>query len=198
MVTINIVIIESDSVVHKYYQSIFYKVQDIVIVGCYANLKAFVSNIDSHKNDLILLDVHSTEGYAETVILKLVKQHPEIRMVILSAWIQYDLVYDCIKAGAIGHIGKFVKAQSFIRTIREIYKGESRVSLPLAQLINENILMQRIGKVSIRNMQMLALFSGGYTMYEILKFMNMAEHEILCSLRDVILQIHFTNRNFDL
>lgn len=58
--------------------------------------------------------------------------------------------------------------------------------------------MQRIGKVSIRNMQMLALFSGGYTMYEISKFMNMAEHEILCSLRDVILQIHFTNRNFGL
>lgn len=79
-------------------------------------------------------------------------------VVIVSAWVQYDLSYNCMSAVAC--IIKFFSGQLFIQSIKETFCDKGHVSLSTAQLMAVDILVQGNEIINDRRKRLLNLLSN--------------------------------------
>ena len=56
----------------------------------------------------------------------------------MSSWVQHDLIYKAICAGATGYVNKFGDKKDLINAVHEVANGNAQLSLPIARLIQSD------------------------------------------------------------
>ncbi|MGV3489106.1 MAG: response regulator [Tuberibacillus sp.] len=110
---------------------------DIDIIGEANNGLEAVQLAGELGPDVILMDVQMREmdGVDATIAIK--QKYPDIKVVILTSFIDQDTVLPALKAGANGYQLKDIDPEELAETIRAVHRGESRLN-PQAtnQLLN--------------------------------------------------------------
>ncbi len=118
---------------------------EISIVGEYANGKLALDNIDTSNPDIILADVSMPvmDGIEMARLLK--ESHPNIKIIFMSCYDEFEYVRSAIDLDAYGYILKPFKAEELIRVIKKvlnIYKVEDALQKEreeMAQYINQSL-----------------------------------------------------------
>jgi DNA-binding NarL/FixJ family response regulator len=74
--------------------------------------------------DLVLIDVGLPDENGIAVGAKLVVEHPETRVVALTALADGDLVREALQAGFSGYITKDTQADMFVRAVQGVLDGQ--------------------------------------------------------------------------
>lgn len=139
--------------------------KDMQVVGIAYDGQEAANMADEIVPDLILMDVSmpGLDGVKATQIIH--QKHPEIRIIMLTTFIDDSYIEDALKYGAYGYILKNIKSEVLIASLRAAYAGTA--------LLSPAILDKLVSKGSVRKDDEYNEY------YEIIRHLGNREKEIL-------------------
>ncbi|WP_407312964.1 response regulator [Desulfosporosinus sp. SB140] len=99
--------------------------KDMQLVGEAADGKEAVRRISDTKPDVVLMDVQMPGCSGIDATRDVVRNLPEVKVVILTTFEVQDYVFEGIRAGAVGYLLKDADTEVMLESIRAAYRGEA-------------------------------------------------------------------------
>ncbi len=196
---IRVAIIEDDLELATAYERELAAVPDISVAAvCTTAADARVQLAATQPNVIVLdLVLPDTPGYA--LILELRAITPASDILVLTAYDDYQRIYDSVAAGAMGYLTKVLRQGELAQAIRQIYAGESPVSAGIARKI---LLAMRgsirsapeLEKLSRREMEVLQFIASGYSYLEVATSLNISLETVRTHIRNAYKKLQINNR----
>lgn len=146
---------------------------DLETVGEAGNVRDAVFLTRAEKPDLILLDVVLPGESGLEGVPKLLQEHPEVKVLVLSMQDDPRYVREAFAVGAGGYVLKEAADTEVVQAIRQVACGERYVHPELgARLVAASAEARRLAEedpLSDREREVLHLLARGYTNQEIAK-----------------------------
>lgn len=132
------------------------------VVGEAPNCANALSDIDNYDPDIVLMDINmpQVDGIEG---LKLIKtHHPDVKVLMQTAFDDSDKIFTCIKNGASGYILKSDKPQRILQAIEEVIQGGAAMNPAIAQKVLDYFIPKTIqNPLSPKETQILAHLAEG-------------------------------------
>ncbi|MCD6379938.1 response regulator transcription factor [bacterium] len=114
--------------------------EEITIVGEAEDGRIGIDLADELEPDLIVMDISLPKLGGIEATRQIIKNHPDIKIVILTIHSEETYVYKALKAGAKGYLLKETAAEALIEAIEKVMQGNIFISpaLPSDLLDNYN------------------------------------------------------------
>ena len=108
---------------------------ELKFVGEAMNCKKVLIEMETFYPDVVLMDINMPEVDGIEG-LKLIKaNHPEVKVLMQTAFDDNDKIFTCIKNGASGYILKNDKPQRILQAIEEVNQGGAAMNPAIAQKV---------------------------------------------------------------
>lgn len=148
--------------------------------------------------DLILMDINMPEGDGLEATRQIKERMPYVKIVMLTASDDDDLLFDAIKAGAEGYLIKHLDPGPFLEEIRRQVQGEANISgdvaLKIIRAFSNHQEEPAQGALTHREHEVLSLVGQGYSNRDIALHLNISENTVKNHLRNILQKLHFENR----
>jgi two-component system, NarL family, response regulator DevR len=169
----------------------------IQIVGEADDGPTGIGLVEDTRPDVVLLDVRLPSMSGVDVCGIILQRVPDTRIVILSAFGDEDLVYQCIMAGARGYILKDIVDFDLKRTLVSVVRGETVIDPRLASGLFDRI---RNGEstpahgLPPHQFSVLRLMASGFTNREIAERLYLTENTVKGYVQEILRRLGARNR----
>lgn len=153
--------------------------------------------VESTRPDVALLDVRLPTVSGADICSLIIERSPGTRVVILSAFGDENLVYQCIRAGARGYILKDIGHFDLKKSLEAVVRGESVIDPRLASGLFERI---RAGgdpagpSLPPHQFSVLRLMASGFSNREIAERLEISENTVKGYVQEVLRRLGARNR----
>ena len=126
--TVRIMLVDDHAIVRQGLRSILERERDMMVVAEASTPDEALTVIGRAAPHIVLLDLKlSTASDREGIDLcvELTSRHPEVGVLVLTTFLDEQLVLKAIRAGARGYVVKDVDTSGLVRAIRDVSRGES-------------------------------------------------------------------------
>ncbi len=176
---IRVLIADDHTLVRSGLTALLARTRDIHTVAEAADGREALVRIAEHRPDVVLMDVTMDGLNGLEATLRTVREHRDVRVIVLSMHRNEEYVVQALRTGASGYLMKDAAASELETAIRTVMRGETYLSAEAAQRVAE--YEERFGNVSPRDApavpeyqqltprerEVLQLIAEGYTMQEI-------------------------------
>jgi two-component system NarL family response regulator len=173
-----------------------------------------VNAAETHRPDLILMDIRMPrcDGLAATRLIK--AESPEAKIVILTSSLEEEDLFDAIRSGACGYLLKSMDADELIVCLEQAQQGIPPFSPGLASRLLEEFARlakpstaagdagqvetqrQEMGeKLTPRQRQVLALVAQGLSYKEVGAKLGLGPRTIKYHMAEIMEQLHLEHRS---
>lgn len=128
MKTIRLVLVDDHAILRQGLRSVLERAEDLIVVGEAASEAEAEAIVRATDPDVVLLDLKLSAGSEYeglTLCAKLSSSYPDLGLLILTTFLDEDLVVRAVHAGARGYVVKDVDTTELVRAIRAISAGDS-------------------------------------------------------------------------
>ena len=172
---------------------------DMVVVGELSDGDAAVSFVKRQAPDVVLMDLSmpGVDGIAATRAIA--TANPEVKVVVLTTFVDRDRVLESVDAGAVGYLLKDADPEELVRSIRAAARGES----PFAPRAAQALLADRSSRsgrgapaaiLTDRERDVLRLVGRGLTNKEIGSWLGISEKTVKAHLGSAFQRIGVRDR----
>ena len=158
--------------------------EDLQVVGEAGNGLEALAAADALRPDVVLMDLRMPvlDGVAAT--RRLLAAHPASRVIVVTTFDDDELVFDGLRAGAVGYLLKDVSSDKLVEAIRAAARGESFLQPSIAaKVLAEFNRLERSAApppplaepLSERELEILRLLAAGDSNKEIAAALFIAE-----------------------
>lgn len=129
--------------------------------------------------NIVLMDISMPKLNGLEVTRRMVKQFPEVRIIMLSMHMNEEYVLQALNAGAAGYLLKDSSIAELELAIRSVFDGETYLSPPVSRHIADYV--RRVGsqtsmleRLTPRQREILQLIAEGQTVKEIAGRLNIS------------------------
>ncbi len=137
---INVFIADDHQMFRQGLTDMLIKTKDICIVGESGDGQETIKMIEKIKPDVLILDLDMPSLTGVEVTKRVVKQLPEIRILILTMHADMFYSMEALKAGATGYLLKEDSFSQLVEAIRTIYAGNYFVSSSLENSVMKSLV----------------------------------------------------------
>jgi two-component system response regulator NreC len=170
-VSIRVLVVDDHAVVRSGLRMLIDAEDDMKTVGEAGNVRDAIFEARSAKPDLILMDVVMPGESGLQGVPKLLHEHPDAKVLVLSMQDDPRYVREAFAAGARGYVLKEAADVELVSAIREVARGGRYVHPELgARLVAAEAEAERLAEedpLSDREREVLRLLALGYTNQEI-------------------------------
>lgn len=196
---IRLVIIDDNKFIRRGIEFLLNSKPDFNIIGSFENCEdAINSNLETKAN-LMLMDI-KLPGISGIEGVKYFKEkYPHIICLMYTAYEDDENIFNAIKAGAIGFIGKKSEAKQLIDSLRKTAAGGSPITPGVAsRLLNYFTKYKSIGSdtdslITEEEKKVLLLISQGKSFSGTAAELNLPGNNIPFIIRDIYLKIQQEN-----
>jgi NarL family two-component system response regulator LiaR len=172
---------------------------DFEVVGEAENGVQAVEFARESNPDVVLLDMVMPLQDGLTTISKLKELTPNIRILVLTSFAESDLVYQAIKAGALGYLLKDATRLQLVQSIRDVAAGKAfihpSIAMKVIQEYDETDAQgMMVEALTQRELETLRLIARGYSNQEIALFLHVHERTIAKYVSSVLKKLQVSNR----
>lgn len=145
-------------------------------VGAMQSTDHLLEEVDRLRPDVLVMDIEVPGGDVFEIMNVLRKQHPEVKVLVLSAYVRDRYIDSAIQAGAAGYISKADKPQTIVDAIKLVSTGEKFYSPEALQRVRDDravpavngiVTTSRLHMLTPREQQILRLIGRGQSRTEI-------------------------------
>ncbi len=177
--------------------------RDLQVIGEAANGREAVELAGLLKPDVVLMDLSMPEmdGLAATRLIT--ANHPEVKVVVLTASNEDSNLFEAIKSGAEGYLLKDLEADKFFSLLEGVARGEPALTPLLARkLLSEFAKPESASPkqddpdaLTAREMEVLEWMVEGVTSNRALaRKLGVSENTIKFHVRNILDKLHLHNR----
>ncbi len=185
---IRLVIVDDHSIVREGLCSILNAEPDFQVVGEASNGEEALRVVERARPDVVLLDLKMPGAPGADVCRDITQKRPETAVIILTAFLDSDMIYRCIQAGAKGYVVKDVERADLKRKIRAAARGEGVLDEKAASPVLERLRKGTAAPVQLteREVTILRLIAEGLTNREIGAQLYLSEATVKDQLRKIM------------
>lgn len=151
-----------------------------------------------HQPDIILLDLEMPEMDGLEVLVQLIEQQPQAKVLVFTAFDTDDRIVGAVQAGAKGYLLKGAPRQEIFNAIRVIYQGGSLLQPIVASKLMHHISQQAqqpvIETLTEREMDVLKELAQGKTNREIASELVISERTVKFHISAILGKLGAGNR----
>ena len=148
---------------------------DIDVVGEAGDGETTLAQLRELTPDLVLMDISMPGLNGIETTLKIVSEHPGVKVLALSTYLERRFVAHMLNAGALGYISKTARIEELLLGIRTAMLGQRYLSSEIAAIMAntppDKASQARLGR---REIAVLKLIAQGRTSPEIAKTLYIA------------------------
>ena len=135
---------------------------ELKFVGEAMNCANVLSEMEIYCPDVVLMDINMPEVDGIEGLRLIKTKHPEVKVLMQTAFDDSDKIFTCIKNGASGYILKNDKPQRILQAIEEVNQGGAAMNPAIAQKVLDYFLPKKINNpLSPKENEVLALLAEG-------------------------------------
>jgi two-component system, NarL family, invasion response regulator UvrY len=169
---IKILIVDDHDLVRFFLRKSLSEIADFIIAGEANDGEEALKFVASNIIDIVLMDIKMEGVGGLEATRRLVKSHPNIKIIVLSAYKTEPYPYHLIQAGAKGYLTKDCHINELIDAIRKVHEGQSYVKSKIAEqlvlkIINPKSASSIFSSLSQREMEVVLMLINAQTIREI-------------------------------
>lgn len=176
---------------------------DFTVIGEAGNGEKAVEQARQLRPDVVLMDLRMPLLDGVEATRQITDAALGIRVIALTTFDDDDLVFDCLRAGAVGYLLKATSPESLTSAIRRVVQGESildpsvtaKVVSEFARLANQLPRAQPLAEpLSAREIEVLRLVARGTTNKEIANILYIAEGTARNHVTNILAKLDVSDR----
>jgi DNA-binding NarL/FixJ family response regulator len=200
MEPIRVLLVDDHPIVRQGVRSVLANHPDIEVVGEADSANTLFASLDTAKPNVILLDIRMPGPNGIEITQRLKREHPEIKVIVLSTYDEDEFLLGALRAGAEGYLLKSASAQVLASAVRQVGQGERLLSPQLvSKLMRE---FQDMAKEKARSdsgladqeLQVVRMIAAGATNKEIAEKLYWSEVTVKRKVQDILEKMGVANR----
>lgn len=196
MKIITVLLVEDHSIVRQGLHTILDPDPQFKVVAEAATGSNALQLVEDHEPDVVLLDLKLADMSGVDVCHRILENRPETAILILTAFLDRNLLDACLRAGARGYLLKDAEDLHLRERIIAAVEGHSALA-PQAAGILADFLRTHDPEPDIltpREMQVLHLMSRGFTNSEIGEDLFISENTVKGHVKHILAKLNARNR----
>jgi two-component system response regulator DevR len=201
MTKARVVLVDDHEVVRLGLMTLINEQDDMIVVGEAGSASEALSAVERLRPDVVLMDIRLPgEGGIEVTRL-LSEQYPRTRVVMLTSYIDDELLLRSIRAGAAGYVLKQVGTDELLRAVRAAAHGESVLDPETTSRLFSRVRQsgeredrEAFRLLSPRELDVLREVARGKTNAEIGQSLNLREKTVRNYVSHMLEKLGLTNR----
>ena len=200
---IRVLLVDDQHLVREGFARLLRDVDDIEVVGEAADGASAVERADATEPDLVLMDVRMPGMDGIEATAQIVRNRPEVRVLMLTTFDLDEAVHRALRAGASGFLLKDTPYDQLIHALRVVARGES----VLAPSVTRRLLTSfaappdlteddatRLGRLTEREREVLRLIAQGLSNAEIGEVIFLSEATVKTHVGRVLTKLECRDR----
>ncbi len=194
---IRLMIIEDHDVVRQGLRMVLETDEEIRVVGEASDGREMEALIASKEPNMILLDMELPFINGLTLCKTVKNRWPEMPVLILTAYMEDDMVIEAIRSGADGYLLKDIARESLIKTIKETFQGKKALDPSMTETLFKSIQQPEkryFKELTPSEERLLQEIAKGKTNKEIADTLDLAEKTVRNYSSKLFRKIRVDNR----
>jgi NarL family two-component system response regulator LiaR len=136
---IRVMIVDDHTIVREGLTTLLEVHPELSLVGEAADGRKAIELCAQLRPDIILMDLIMPEVDGVTAIRSIIKSHPEIRILVLTSFVENEKVQAALEAGAVGYLLKNISAAELVDAIKSAHIGKPSLAPEAAQALIQSI-----------------------------------------------------------
>jgi DNA-binding NarL/FixJ family response regulator len=160
--------------------------------------KEALSDLPKHQPDVALMDIHLPDESGIACTARLTNKMPGLQIIIVTVYKDTELIFQALKAGAIGYILKRFRPEEIIEAIAEVRAGGAPMTSEIASMVVRSFRTPsaepEAGGLTARESEILTLLAAGLSNKEIAHKTNITVGTIRTHLEHIYRKLHVRSR----
>lgn len=188
---IRILIVDDHSMVRMGMAGLLAMEADMEVVAEAEDMEQAVAAFESHRPDVVLMDVRMPGGSGLEALARIRVIHPSARVVILSTYDLEEPILAAHAAGACGYLLKSIRFDDLLIAIRQVHAGGH--CFPAA--LKAHIAARAKSKpLTPREIETLDLLRRGFSNKDIGKVLDISENTAKFHVKAILAKLEVTDR----
>jgi NarL family two-component system response regulator LiaR len=199
MKKIRLLVVDDQTIVREGLAAILATYPDVEVIGKAGDGIQAMEIIKKEKPDVVLLDMKMPNQDGLATIPKIKEFAPNTNILVVTGFPENDLVYQAIKAGALGYILKDATRDQLMQAIRDVNDGRASlqpsIAVKLIQEINHPTeLKYTADPLTRRELETIRLIARGLSNQEIAENLVVNERTIAKYVSSILDKLQLANR----
>jgi two-component system, NarL family, response regulator DevR len=200
---IRLLLVDDHEVVRAGLGTLLAQHPELEVVGEAGTVAGALEAGEKHRPDLALLDVRLPDGSGFEACRRLHQLTPPVRVIILTAFADDEIVMQAIGSGAEGYLLKEIDEQGLVRAIKEVAEGRSILDPAVTRRVLNRVKDNagatqpagRLDRLSAQERRVLELVAQGKTNKEIGLAMNLSDKTVKNYLSNLMEKLQLSRRS---
>lgn len=175
----------------------------LVVVGEAATAEEAVAAVEGAHPHVVVMDVQLSDRTGIEATREIRAAHPEVRVIMLTAFADDEAVYASLIAGASGYVLKRTRADELVAAIRTVCRGESLLDPAVTETVLAYLRRgtsagaadeDRLALLSPQEDRVLDLVADGKTNREIARLLNLSDKTVKNYVSDILEKLEVARR----
>ena len=196
MKPVRLVLVDDHKVVRQGLRFILDPDPRFEVVGEAGSGKDALRLLSEHKPDAVILDLHLPDTAGAELCRRIVERHPKVAVLILTAFVDRQLVDACLRAGARGYLLKDAENMHLEEGILAAVRGQTPLDPRAAGIVTDFLLQHKLSSehLSPREMEVLQLISHDLTNREIGAKLCITVNTVKQHVKKILAKLEARNR----
>jgi two-component system, NarL family, response regulator DevR len=199
MTSIRILLVDDHEMVREGLKAMLQSEPDLEVVAETGLGREVPGLLERARPDIVLLDVRLPDMSGVEVCRLATHSHPDVKVIMLTTFVDPDLVDECIDAGARGYLVKDVRGMSLKENVRAVSRGQAVLAPEVAGGILDRVRERRTAEagppaLSQSQVAILGLMTRGFSNREIATEVHLSENTIKTHIQEIFRKLGVHNR----
>lgn len=175
---------------------------DLEVVGEAGTVASALATAEKTRPDIVLLDVRLPDGSGFEACRRLHLLTPPVKVIILTAFADDEIVMQAIGSGAEGYLLKEIDEQGLVRAIKEVAEGRSILDPAVTRRVMNRVKdgagsspAGKLDRLSAQERRVLELVAQGKTNKEIGLAMSLSDKTVKNYLSNLMEKLQLSRRS---
>jgi DNA-binding NarL/FixJ family response regulator len=188
---IRILTVDDHPVLREGIAAVLASEQDMILVAEASNGREAVEQFRAHHPDVTLMDVQMPEVNGIDAIVKIRKEFPDARIIVLTTYTGDAQATRAFKAGAFGYLLKNMVRKELIDTIRTVHAGKKRIP---PEIVVEMAQHHTDDALTEREIEVLREVAAGNANKMVAQLLNISEETVKAHMRSILSKLGANDR----
>ncbi len=171
-------------------------------LSSFPNAEEAIKRLPGSWPDVLLMDINLPEMSGIECVAKLKELRPALQIIMLTAYLENDKIFQSLLAGATGYLIKQTSPTEILEAIADVHRGGAPMSGDIARKVVEYVQQSKrpagqaeeTADLSKREHEILTYLSKGYQYKEIADVLSLSVSTVRTHLRSVYKKLHARSR----
>ncbi|MCL3993186.1 response regulator [Streptomyces lavenduligriseus] len=202
--SIRVLIADDQQMVRQGFTVLLNAQSDIEVIGQAVDGRDAIARTAELAPDVVLMDIRMPELGGIEATRRITEDHPAVRVLVLTTFDLDEYVYDALRAGASGFLLKDASADQLAEAVRVVAAGDALLAPGITRRLIAEFsrldgggrapLRRRVGELTERETEVLALIARGLSNAEIAERLVVAEQTVKTHVGRILVKLGLRDR----